>query len=495
MKNWILSIGIVAALTRCSNNSSTEQAHEHGPDPLAYTLYSDKSELFVEFQPLVVGQQIKFAAHFTQLGENFTPLIKGKVTVSLVMGEYGIRQTAEQPASPGIYRLALKPTKAGTGKLIFDIDGEYKDRIVIDRVTIFATAEEAAKNMQLPASPNAITHLKEQAWKVEFANTAVVAKPFYEIIKAPGEILSAPGDEVIITANANGSIYFADNKLTPGIAVSNGQPLFTLIGNTATDNIESKYKEAKANYEKAKLDYERATLLVKDNIVSEKDYLTTKLTFENAETTYNTLSKNYSTGGQRIASPIKGYVKNILVAAGQYVAAGEPLATVSQNQKLRLRAEVSQKYLSKLASVRTANFKTVYDGKVYELTSLNGKLLSYAKSIGSQNQLLPINFEMDNRGEMVPGSMVEVFLLSSPGPNALVVPMTALIEEQGFFYLYVQTGGESFEKREVKLGGNDGKNVQLLSGITNGERVVTKGAYQIKLATMSGSVPAHGHEH
>jgi multidrug efflux pump subunit AcrA (membrane-fusion protein) len=79
--------------------------------------------------------------------------------------------------------------------------------------------------------------------------------------------------------------------------------------------------------------------------------------------------------------------------------------------------------------------------------------------------------------------------------NALVIPISALVEEQGTFYAYVQTGGESFEKRELKLGGNDGQHVQILSGISNGERVVTKGAYQVKLATMTGAVPAHGHEH
>ena len=59
----------------------------------------------------------------------------------------------------------------------------------------------------------------------------------------------------------------------------------------------------------------------------------------------------------------------------------------------------------------------------------------------------------------------------------------------------MQTGGESFQKREIKIGASDGMNVQLLSGVEEGERVVTKGAYQIKLSTASGTLPAHGHEH
>ena len=486
----------LAALMGCGGNRSTN-APANGLASLSYTLYTEKTELFVEFNPLVVGTTSKFAAHFTKLGENFTALTEGTVTVSLIMGDKGVRHTVEAPASPGIYRLALKPSSAGKGRLVFDIKTkDYTDKIVLDNVTVFTTAEEAMAEAQPEPSSNTLSYLKEQAWKVEFANAPVYTQPFHEIIKASGEILSAPGDEVMVTANANGAVSFANNALTVGSLVTNGQALFVLSGSSnVVDNTESRYKEAKVNYEKAKLDYERASSLVKDKIVSEKDFLVTKAAYENAEITYNTLSKNYSARGQRINAPKRGYLKNILVSEGEYVTAGQPLATVSQNQKLRLKAEVSQRYYLKLASVKSANFKTVYDDKVYDTQSLNGKLVSYGKNVNHEDHLIPIVFEIDNRGEFVPGSLVEIFIRSATITNALVIPISALVEEQGTFYVYVQTAGESFEKREVKLGGNDGQNTQALSGISNGERVVTKGSYQVKLATMSGAVPAHGHEH
>jgi multidrug efflux pump subunit AcrA (membrane-fusion protein) len=69
------------------------------------------------------------------------------------------------------------------------------------------------------------------------------------------------------------------------------------------------------------------------------------------------------------------------------------------------------------------------------------------------------------------------------------------MEEQGSYFCYVQTEGESFQKRELRIGGNDGQYVQVLSGVAEGERVVTKGAYNIKLSTAAGTLPAHGHEH
>jgi multidrug efflux pump subunit AcrA (membrane-fusion protein) len=126
---------------------------------------------------------------------------------------------------------------------------------------------------------------------------------------------------------------------------------------------------------------------------------------------------------------------------------------------------------------------------------LNGKIISYGKSASANSPFIPLTFEIDNIGNIIPGSVAEVYLKTSNIPNALVVPISSLLEEQGSFYVYVQSSGESFQKREVKLGASDGINVQLLSGVTEGERVVTKGAYQIKLSTASGALPAHGHEH
>jgi membrane fusion protein, heavy metal efflux system len=486
----------LATLMGCGGNSSNN-APANELAGLSYTLYTDKTELFVEFSPLVVGTNSKFAAHFTKLGENFTALTEGTVTVSLLVGNQGVRHSEEKPASPGIYRLALKPSSAGKGKLVFDIQAkDFNDQIVIDDITVFASTEAAMAEAQPEPPSNTLSYLKEQAWKVEFANAPVYAQPFHEIIKASGEILSAPGDEVIITANANGAVSFVNKGLTEGSSINNGQELFVLSGTAnVVDNTESRYQEAKVNFEKAKLDYERASALVKDKIVSEKDFLTLKATYENAEITFNTIAKNYSARGQRISAPIKGYLKNIIITEGQYVTAGQPLATVSQNQKLRLRAEVSQRYYSKLASVKSANFKTVYDGKVYDTQSLNGRIVSFGKNVSREDHLIPVVFEIDNRGEIIPGSLVEVFMRSSPIDNALVIPFSALIEEQGTFYAYVQTAGESFEKRELKIGGTDGQYAHVLSGISNGKRIVTKGAYQVKLATMSGAVPAHGHEH
>jgi cobalt-zinc-cadmium efflux system membrane fusion protein len=493
----IFSIALLVCSCRQSDHAEEHgHPHDEGLAPLAYTLYTDKSELFVEFKPLVVGESSRFAAHFTKLGENFTALEEGTITLSLIVSEKGIRQTTDKASSPGIFRLALKPTTPGRGTLVFDIKTkDYTDRITIDSVTVFETVEAAEKATPSDAGGSPVTFLKEQAWKIEFANIEVKPQLFHEVIKATGEITSRPSDEQIVSARASGIVNWDENIVT-GAKVEKGSKLFLLTsGNAAQGNIESQYREAKANYEKAKADYERVQPLLKDKIVSQKDYLEIKNRYDQSQIAYETLSRNYSNGGQSVTAPISGFVKQITVRSGEFVQAGQPLATISKDQALQLKAEIALRYARELPLITDAKFKTVHNDRVYSTMELNGKVLSYGRTIGNAMSLLPVYFSISNDGSLIPGDVVEVFLQTKPILNALVVPTTSLIEEQGNFYVYVQVEGESFEKRLVKLGSNDGKNVQVLSGISAYERVVTKGAQMVKLATQSGSVPAHGHEH
>ena len=480
----------------CNMQQNEEPALGEELLPLSYTIYTDKTELFVEFPPLISGDTIWFAAHLTEL-DNFKPVTKGTLTVSLIKDGKGIRNTVNGPTSPGIFRPGLLPKEAGVYQLVFELNSPgLQDRIAINNVTVYSKEETALANQEEVLPGDEITFLKEQAWKTDFANMPVIAQPFSNVLKTSGEILAAQGDEVVLSAKTNGIVFFPENNLLAGTPVSKGETLFSISGSGLTaGNFEAQFQEARLNFETSKSDYERAQELVKDQIISEREFQERQLRFQQAQTVYNNLRQNYASGGQKVNAPINGYIRNIFIREGQFVSIGEPIAVVSQNQKLTLRAEVSQGNFSALKNINTANFRTAYDNKTYSVDSLNGKLISYGKSAVDNAYFIPVYFEIDNVGELIPGSFAEVFLKTDPIENALVVPSTALMEEQGSYYVYVQTGGESFEKREVELGVNDGQRVQLLSGVQEGERVVTEGAYDIKLSSMSGELPAHGHEH
>lgn len=494
MKKLIIACLLMASTSACTSDSKKDTGISL--EALSYTLYTDKTEIFVEFKPLVVGYTSKFATHVTILGENFKPCTEGRVSVSLIVNNQGIKNTADSVSSPGIFRLALQPKEVGIGQIIFDIvTPDYTDKIIIDSVRIYPDLKTAqADNSAKDGNGSEISYLKEQAWKIDFANTLVKLRPFQNVVHTSGQIISAPGDKSTVVAKADGVVKFASANIVAGASVSRGQALFSLTGGGVTNNIDAAIITARSEYNKSKNDYERANELIKDQLISKKEYEEIKLRYQTAQTQLNNLSANYSTSGKVLIAPISGYITDISVSDGQFVSAGQNLASISQNRKILLRADVSQRELNKLNKISRANFITQGD-EVYTTSSMNGRLLSVGKSTGENSLLIPIVFEMDNISGLVPGLVVEVFLLSDESEYSMVLPVSALIEEQGKFYAYVQTEGESFEKRELQLGANNGREVQVLKGILPGERVVTKGAYQIKLATASGTMPAHGHEH
>jgi cobalt-zinc-cadmium efflux system membrane fusion protein len=487
----LLTVGIIA----CKQKAAKEEAAE-SLEPLAYTLYTGKSELFVEFKPLVVGQTSKFAAHLTVLGENFLPYTEGIVTVSFIQDGKGIKSTANAPSSPGIFRLALQPAQAGMGKLVFDIQTKgFTDQFIIDSVQVYVDEKTAIAAQPKEAGGSDISYLKEQAWKVEFANAPVMKETMYDVIKATGEIISAPGDEVTIAAKSNGIVKFVGNNNITGSAIRAGQTMFTVTGGEIPfENVEAAKQTARAELATAKTEYERANELIKDKLITQAEFQNAKLRYEQAQITLNNLGRNYS-GGKSLSSTINGFIKNIMVSEGQYVSAGQPLATITKNQRLILKADVSLKDADKISSIQEANFTIIQNKQSYNTKDLNGKVLSVGKTTGGNSPFIPVHFQIDSKPGMLPGSFAKVYLKTIPINDALVIPASALVEEQGIFYVYVQTEGESFQKRELKLGANDGQKVQVLSGVSEGERVVTKGGYQIKLSQASGALPAHGHEH
>ncbi|MFN5090126.1 MAG: efflux RND transporter periplasmic adaptor subunit [Bacteroidota bacterium] len=505
MKQLLVIFFLGCILLSCEQSTSEEHVHapdgshpgEEGLKSVSYTVYSEKSELFVEFKPLVVGSTSNFATHLTQLGEQFIPYTEGEVTVSLIIGTSGLKNSTMAPSSPGIFRLALQPQKAGWAKLVFNIKTQtFTDQMVIDSIQVF-NDEKTAISAQSETSNNSdISYLKEQAWKVAFANAPIVKQTIFDVIKTTGEIMSAPGDAMTIVAKSNGIVKFSGNSLLLGVSVKKGQSLFSISGGEIPfENVDATKQLADAELLTAQKEFDRVAELIKDRLVTQSEFQTVKLRLENAKISLSNLKRNYYSGGKRADSPMDGTIKNVLVTEGQYVTAGQPLAVVSKNQKLVLKAELSLKYTDRISSITDANFRLIQNNKTFNTKELNGHLLSIGKTTEVNIPYLPIYFQIDGKPEIIPGSFAEVFLNTTAINNALVIPTSALIEEQGVFFAYVQTSGESFQKRELKLGVNNGFLVQVIGGLSEGERLVTKGAYQIKLSQASGTMPAHGHEH
>lgn len=316
---------------------------------------------------------------------------------------------------------------------------------------------------------------------------------FHQVIKTSGQILAAQGDESVAVATVAGVVSFRNKNVVEGMQVGKGSPLLTLSSQNMAEG--DPVQKARIAYEVSKKEYERMKALVASKIVSEKEFAQAKQAYENARISYEAVARNHTPQGQTVTAPIGGYVKSLLVKEGDYVSVGQPLVSITQNRRLFLRADVSEKYYNALPSVASANFSTPYNNKVYSLTDLNGRLLSYGKASGEGSYYIPVTFEFDNKGEVVPGSFVEIYLLTKPMEGVISVPRSALTEEQGSFFVYLQIDEECYRKQLVTLGADDGERVQVLTGLHAGDRLVTKGAYQVKLAGATNAIPAHSHEH
>ena len=105
-------------------------------------------------------------------------------------------------------------------------------------------------------------------------------------------------------------------------------------------------------------------------------------------------------------------------------------------------------------------------------------------------------FEVDNTARLLRiGQFASLTVAAGEPVTALAVPASALLQEGGQWIAYVQAEGESFERRVVRTGIQSRGWVEVRGGLEQGERVVTTGAYDVKLAASAGGAPAHGHSH
>ena len=194
-------------------------------------------------------------------------------------------------------------------------------------------------------------------------------------------------------------------------------------------------------------------------------------------------------------SPKNGYVSSCLVKSGDYVSVGQPLAVVSSNSRLYLTADVSERYAALLPRIREANFRLQYMDEVLSVSSFGGRLVSYGRNTGEESPYIPVTFVFDGTEGIIPGSFAEIWLKSGVRDNVISVPVSALTEEQGAYFVYVQLDEDCYRKQPVLLGATDGVRTEILSGVTEGDRVVVEGAIHVKLASASNAIPAHTHNH
>jgi len=495
---------IVLAFLAMSCNNKAEDAHAHNADGshlgeeiprLDHTIWTDKTELFVEFPALIVGNGSKFAAHFTVLNKH-QPVREGSVTVSLIKDGKGIRNTVEAPSSPGIFSPAIQPKEAGNYQLVFELTTpEYSDKITIDNVTVYANADEAIKALGTSEDDGSISFLKEQAWKIDFQTAPVVNGKIYDVINTSGVWTPASGSVKTLVAKSNGVVDFSVSNLTEGTLVKRGQLLINVSSQgLASNNLSTDIASAKAKYEQAKSEYDRKKELYESKIVPKAEFEKVESNYNITKSNYQSLSSGVSGGGKQIRAPFDGYITAINVANGDYVDQGAAMVTVGTHQSRVLKTQIAPSYGLTMENAQSIWYQT-NAGQWRNVATSGGSILSIAKGVNNNRPLISVFAQVNDDVDMPEGSLTQVQIAMGNATQNTMIPVSALLEDYGSYSVMVQLSGESFERRSIKIGKRNGDNVEILQGLQVGEVVVTTGAYQVKMASMSGSTPAHGHEH
>lgn len=499
-----------------------EDGHGHGHEGeghLLLTAYSDGLEFFAETGTFVAGQEVSVLLHVTEL-QDFKPYVGEDVSVCLVPkgesagdncgncshghgteaepeieGEGHTHQHEGKTEVQGIYRFCVRAEAEGEAKLVFSADGQ---RASIP-VRVFGSASEAseyAESLEVRSSNGAVFP-KEKSWSVDFATEEAVLEPFGQVIRATSRVQPSQEEVFTVSALTDGVVSIGAKALVEGREVRKGETLCIVKGSgTADENLATKYARAEADYNFARNEYERKKALASDRIVSESELRQAEAAFEIAKAVFENLKGNFDASGQSAKSPIEGFVTSVTVSNGQFVRAGDPIATVSRSRSLLVVAEIQPRYSACLKDICGATFKDMDSGRIWTLDELGGKVVSYGKSVSSDSPLIPVTFSVPNKGGFIPGSFLQTRIITRSETPAITLPTTSLIEEQGNYFVYRQLTPEYFEKTPVTIGASDGLRTEIRSGLSAGERVVSKGAMFVKLAQASGALDPHaGHNH
>lgn len=497
---------LTVALASCGRSESV-------PDSAAleaqvYTHATGRSELFVEFAPLVSGRKSTFAAHFTRLAD-YRPVTEGTLDVVLAgAGAPAERFRVQAPRAPGIFAPTVVPRAVGERQLslILVADGR-EERHELGTVMVHADLESAATAGPAPGQREGeIGFLKEQQWRIDFAIEVVRPRPLRDSVVAPATLRASADGSADLVAIGDGLIRSADVLPALGETVRRGQTLAFLVPRLGGDADIAALLAARvmAESEATLADSEAARMqrLFDQQAISRRR-LEEALALQQQARARRTAAAARVGGlageasGIALKAPIAGVIAAAPVADGAYAEAGDLLFRIVDPREIWIEAHVAEADAPRL---RTP------DGVAFELPGVesplevvhgrNGRLVGRGNVIDPVTRSIPVIFALASPDARISlNQKVEARVFSGAQREALSVPTTAVIDDAGQRVVYVMRGGESFSRVPVRIGVRDGDRLEILEGLVPGDRVVARGAMQIRLAAATPEAMGHGHAH
>lgn len=510
MPRLVAAVSLVLALACAAPDGL--HGHDHADEPedprpgLSFTVYDAGLELFMEAPAFVVGQPSPLIAHFTDTrsAEGFVWVTSGQVEAALRYAD-GHRESfsVDHLLRNGIFKPIVTPTRAGEAELVLALTGDVAGSVSVGTVTVHSSVDAAvaAGGGAEPTEPT-VGYLKESQWKTVYATTAAERTAIRGSVRATGEIVAPLGARAAMDSPVAGRVD-AGPALRVGMEVRAGDLLARVVplGSEDRGAVEADLAEAEAQLRLADAAAHRAESL-HPAVTSARDVESARATAAIARQRVDSLQARRrawgggTSQGAEIRSPISGKVAFVHAEPGQVVDLGAPVVEVVDAGRLWLEARVFAIDAARVQHTPGAMFQVA--GRVEPVVvdaSTGGHVVAIGPAVDPVDRTVPLLFEFPNPGDLLPGTFVDARVYTAEIEDAVVIPASSVVDDGGFPVVFVMDGGETFFKRRVAVGARDGARVEVLSGVQAGERVVSRGAYEVLLSTSAGGIPAHGHAH
>jgi cobalt-zinc-cadmium efflux system membrane fusion protein len=514
VRRLLALLGVLVGVVGChSHGKDGEHDHPHGDEAakgaapeeegpsLAITRWTDRAELFVELPAPEPNKPVPYHAHITHLAD-FQAATKGIFRVRWKTGAtVAAEGTQDGVKRPGIFVFEAPAPGAGTYTLEmeYELDGK-KD--VFDCGQVVVASPPQAPEVEEPSG--AITFLKETQWKIPFATAWAEERSLAREIELPAVVEPAGGDQLTIAAPTGGRFFHNPKRsLAEGVRVAKGDVVGSISPTVAGDDynrLTTAVEEARLAKEQLEREIARIEPMVQKGVLPERRLIELRNELEtetarlrSAGGRLGRVTAPGGEGGLAVKSTLDGVISEVLAPNGEPVDGGAPLVRIGGTDHLWLRARFVMRPAATLAGAVPTGVRLPGGARI-ELAE-GARFVSPAPVVDPRSRVATWIVDVPGTGKDVlrSGSSAVVLLRVGNPENVVAVPRDAVIEINTRPYVFVQVDGEHFVKRAVERGRADGAWVQIVSGVAKGERVVTRGAFDVHLAATMGTVESHRH--
>lgn len=234
-------------------------------------------------------------------------------------------------------------------------------------------------------------------------------------------------------------------------------------------------REAEARLAKARADEQRGRELLKGNVISPQEHETMQTAVTVAEAQRDAL--NVALAHKQVRSPLSGSVVRRLVSVGEYVRPGTPLFDLVDDDPLKLRGDVPERFADEIADGQPVQIKV----DAYPDQTFDGTLVRISPAANPENRSITVEAEVPNpERRLKAGFYASASIVTRADAEALVVPETAVITFAGVTKLFVVRDDIAYE-RQVRVGTRDDMGlVEVLEGLHPDEIVATSGLAKLE---------------